>query len=151
MFFRHAKINLLKTIYIGFVSGLISIIIIEAGVCLKSTISTIEFLSILFSNLIIYSSLSFCYLNLITLGETARRIRIMIELYESKNGLSLDEILQRYNAKMVVDLRLARLLSNGEIISKNNRYFIGNSIMYQIGKIYVVAKLILFGKKSEFE
>lgn len=145
---RYANVRLLISIYFGFAAGLISIGLFETSIYLVSPASGIEFLANLLSNTIIYFALSFCYFNLITLGETARRIRLMVELDESGTGLLLPEILQRYNAKKVVDLRLDRLLNNGEVTYKNNRYFIGNSIMLQIGKIYIIAKLILFGKKK---
>jgi len=75
----------------------------------------------------------------------------MVELSESRIGLTLEEIIKRYNARMIVDLRLDRLLGNGEITLRNNRYFIGSSKMLQIGRIYTLAKLILFGKRSEFD
>jgi len=148
---RYANIRLLKSVYAGFAAGLISLVFLEACIYLISSISLIEFLLILLSNLIIYAILSFCYFNLITLGETARRIRIMVELSESRIGLTLEEIIKKYNARMIVDLRLDRLLGNGEITLRSNRYFIGNSKMLQIGRIYTLAKLILFGKRSEFD
>jgi hypothetical protein len=148
---RYANIRLLKSVYAGFAAGLISLVLIETCIYFMLSISGIEFLLILLSNTIIYATLSFCYFNLITLGETARRIRIMVELSESKTGLTLEEIIKRYNARMIVDLRLDRLLGNGEITLRGNRYFIGNSKMLQIGKIYTLAKLILFGKRSEFD
>ena len=148
---RYANIRLLKSVYAGFAAGLISLVLLEACIYFISSTAGIEFLLILLSNIIIYATLSFCYFNLITLGETARRIRIMVELSESKTGLTLEEIIKRYNARMIVDLRLDRLLGNGEITLRGTRYFIGNSKMFQIGRIYTLAKLILFGKRSEFD
>ena len=96
-------------------------------------------------------SLEYCYFNFINLGETARRIRILRELYDSKKGLSMAEILERYNAKNIVEKRLSRLINHGQIIDKNDKYYIGNPIMLLIARIIVTMKLILLGKKSEFE
>ena len=72
---RYANIRLLKSVYAGFAAGLISLVLIETCIYFILSISGIEFLLILLSNTIIYATLSFCYFNLITLGETARRTR----------------------------------------------------------------------------
>jgi hypothetical protein len=102
------------------------------------------------SNLIVYSCLGFCYFNFITLGETARRIRLLRELTESPKGLTLGEIDQRYNAKIIIQNRINRLLNNKQVILKNDRYFIGNPTVLMISKIFILLKIIFLAKKSEF-
>ena len=94
--------------------------------------------------------MGYCYFNYINLGETARRIRILREIYDSKEGLSMEEILKRYNAKEIIERRIKRLLKNRQIIYKDGKYYIGKPIMLVIAKIIVIMKVILLGKKSEF-
>ena len=68
-----------------------------------------------------------------------------------ENGLSEEEILQRYNAEEIVTKRLGRLIKNGQIICKNNRYYIGKPLMLFISKLIVSMKILVLSKKSEFD
>jgi hypothetical protein len=104
-----------------------------------------------FANAFTYSALGYCYFHFINLGETARRIRILRELYDSKNGLSKDEILSKYNAHQIISKRIERLVNNGQIIFKDGRYYIGHPMMLLIAKIIVMMKCMVLGKKSEFD
>ena len=146
-----ARLGLLKSEYLGFVAGFFSIFLIEFYIVFTRLIPIDNSISILIANLVIYLSLGYCYFNFVNIGETARRIRILRELYDSKEGLSMAEILERYDARDIVEKRLSRLVNHGQIICKNRKYYIGSFIMLLIAKIIVTMKLILLGKKSEFE
>lgn len=146
-----SKSGLLKTIFLGFFIGFSSVLIIEFYIFLLMPVSFKDFLLILLANSITYASLGYCYFHFINLGETARRIRILREIYDSKDGLTMEEILQRYNSKEIVDKRLSRLINNGQVIYKNGRYYIGSPIMLMITKIIVAMKLLLLGRRSEFD
>lgn len=95
--------------------------------------------------------MGYCYFHFINLGETARRIRILRELYDRKEGLSMEEIFKRYNAKEIFERRIARLINNGQIIYKDGKYYIGKPIMLLMAKMIVTMKLILLREKSEFD
>ncbi|MDD5505564.1 MAG: hypothetical protein PHR73_02265, partial [Candidatus Omnitrophica bacterium] len=94
---------------------------------------------------------SYCYFNFINLGETGRRIRLLRELYDSGSGLNKEEILSRYNAEEVVVLRMKRLVNNHQIILRAGRYYVGSPVMLLIAKAIVLMKLVVLGKKSEFD
>jgi len=145
------SLALLKSVVLGFVSGLFSLLIFEFYLSFSFSITTKDLLPILVTNCIIYALLGYCYFHFINLGETARRIRILRELCDSEKGLSLEELLERYNAKDMIDMRLRRLLDNGQIIYKDGRYFIGKPVMLLMAKIILLMKLIVLGKKSEFD
>lgn len=144
-------LGLLKSVFIGFFAGFISVLIIEFYIFFSISTFFTDFFMLLIVNSIFYASLGYCYFHFINLGETARRIRILGEIYDSKDGLSLEDILQRYNAKEIVEKRISRLLNNGQVILKNGRYYIGNPIMLMINRIIVAMKLMLLGKRSEFD
>jgi len=150
MFRTTHKIGLLKSIYLGFFAGLIILFLFEFISFRLNSLSKKEILSLSIVNCIIYFSMGYCYFNYINLGETARRIRILREIYDSKEGLSMEEILKRYNAKEIIERRIKRLLKNRQIIYKDGKYYIGKPIMLVIAKIIVIMKVILLGKKSEF-
>lgn len=148
---RYFTYKLLKSIVIGTFLGSIICITLEllASTCMKSSI--VGSIFYLFLNFTIYLSLSYGYFHFLNLGETARRIRLLREISESENGLTLDEILKRYNSLEIVNKRLERLLSKSQILFRNNRYFINKKLMLTISKFIILLKFIILGKKSEFE
>lgn len=146
-----SQIGLLKSIFLGFLTGAFIIIFGEIYTVFTASLPLRDFISILIVNVITYSALGYCYFHFINLGETARRIRILREIYDSNDGLTVQEILNEYNAKQMIDVRLSRFLNNGQVLHKNGRYYVGNPTMLLIAKIIVGMKSILLGKKSEFE
>jgi len=110
-----------------------------------------DFWGYLICNALIYACLSYNYFHFVNLGETARRIRIIREIYDSPNGLTKEEILQRYNAREILGLRMGRLLSKGQIHLKEGRYFINNPTMLAISNIIIFLKKAILGKVSEFD
>ena len=102
-------------------------------------------------HLLTYGSLSYCYFHFINLGETARRIRILRELKNSSNGLTLNEIFKNYSSEEIIERRFSRLIGSQQVIFKNNRYYIGRPMMYLIARILAALKYLLLGKRSEFD
>jgi hypothetical protein len=141
------QFGLLNSVFMGFIFGFLNLLIFEYYI----SASTNSFIANLITNIIIYVALGYCYFVFINLGETARRIRILRELFDAPEGLSLDEILRRYNAQEIIERRLQRLLKNNQIIVKNDIYYIGKPIVLWMARIVVAFKFILLGKKSEFD
>lgn len=150
--FRYISgIGLLKSIFLGFLAGFFSVVALESYIFFTLSNSIQNFIAIIIVNLMTYSALGYCYFHFLNLGETARRIRIVRELYDTGGGLSLEGILERYNAGDIVHKRVERLLNNGQISEKNGRYYVGSPVMLIMAKIMVALKLIFLGKKSEFD
>jgi hypothetical protein len=146
---RLARFRLLPSLFAGFFLGFFVILFLELFNYLPPNgLIFSEFIYTLLTNFIIYGLLGYCYFHFINLGETGRRIRIMLELHQAGNGLTLEEILQRYSAQDVIDNRLKRLLNNKQILQKDNRYFVNRSLILYITKLMVMAKLFIIGKKS---
>jgi len=103
------------------------------------------------TSLVSYNGLGYCYFHFINLGETARRIRILRELYDNKSGLTEEGILKNYNSIHIVEKRLERLLKNKQIILKDNKYFVSNPAMLFMSNLIVFLKLLAFGKRSEHD
>jgi hypothetical protein len=59
--------------------------------------------------------------------ETSVRMRLVREIAAAPpEGISMKELLQRYNHESIVNLRLKRLIGSGDIIEKDGRYRVGN-------------------------
>lgn len=143
--------GLLKSIFVGFVLGMCSLVSIELYCLSQSSLPLSRHGYSMIVSIITYVALGYGYFHFINLGETARRIRILRELYSSKTGLSIEKILKRYSARDIFEKRIHRLLANGQILLKNGKYYIGSPIMLLISKIIVIMKMIIIGKRSEFD
>lgn len=84
-------------------------------------------------------------------GESARRIRLLIELDAAgERGMTLEEILTVYNARIIVENRVQRLLSGGQARERGGRYFVGRPVMLYIAKLLVALKVVFLGSRTEF-
>lgn len=140
--------GMLKSVFLGFFSGFAVFLALQFILSPAIKDGPAGFF---ISNFLIYSALGYCYFHFINLGETARRIRILSEIYYSEDGLGVEDILERYNSNTIIDVRLKRLLSNNQLSFSDNRYFAKKSLMLYITKAIVLMKLLLMGKKSEFD
>lgn len=140
--------SLLRSILVGFATGLLCLFTIEFFIFFHLSISVKDFLFNFACNSIIYSSLGYCYFHFINIGETGRRIRILSELYHSEKGLTYNEIVQRYNSKEIIEKRMNRLINNSQVINRDGIYYIGKPIMLLMTNVMNVAKLIVLSKKK---
>ncbi len=142
------SIGVLKSEILSFFIGLFFLILLNIIVISNYLEFNLESVSILFLNCVIYSSLGYCYFHFNNLSITARRIRLLREIHSSEAGLSESEILERYNSHKMVEMRIGRLLGSGQIVIKNEKYFIGKPVVLLIAKIIVSMKYIFLGKKT---
>jgi hypothetical protein len=141
-------LGLLNSIIAGFAVGLASTLVSTAYVLFSAPQSPHESISLMLVNAIIFSALGYGYFHFVNLGETARRIRLLIELSEAGEGLALDEVLSRYSTAEMVRKRLERLIANGQVIQRGGRYFTGRPTMLWISRSISAMKLIVLGKRS---
>ena len=127
------RIGLLRSVFFGFACGFIASLLVTRGAMSAS-------------NFAIYVLLGYCYFHFVNMGETARRIRILTELADAGNGLSLGEILGRYGSKDIIDRRLARLINSGQIRCENGRCYTGNVTVLAMAGFLAAAKRVIFGE-----
>ena len=145
------RLSLLRSIAIGFFAGIIFTLFFSIHLFPPFYLWTSWHAGILFTNLLASIALGYGYFHFVNLGETARRIRLLREIYCEVNGITEAELVKRYNSKTMLELRLNRLLSKGQIIAHDNRYFIHSRLMLFITRTIVNLKWIIIGKKSEFD
>jgi hypothetical protein len=99
-----------------------------------------------------YLALAYTYVfGFFNVSETARRIRLLIELLDAgPRGLSLDEVLRVYNARMIVEARLRRMTAAGQLALRDGRYVIRRALVLSLAKGLVLIKRALLGAPSEF-
>lgn len=74
--------------------------------------------------------------------ESSIRLRLIRELYKDHPvGASLEQILNRYNAQMVLKRRLDRLMCSGDLVSESSIYKLKNRKNYFTITDFIVAAL----------
>lgn len=141
------NLALLKSVLIGFTAGIIYMFMMETILMYRTMDDTLIKIVNSTGNIIGYIIFSYCYFHFINMGETARRIRILSELYYARDGLSLETLLDRYNSKIIVNNRVDRMVNKAQIKCVNNRYYIANPTMLFIARVMNVIKFIVCGKK----
>jgi hypothetical protein len=124
-----------------------------AGAGARGSDSPLDTAATLFLWLLAYVALVYAYVfGFFNLGESARRIRLLIELRAAgPQGLTREELLAAYNADMIVRARLARLLSAGQVVQRDGRYHVGSPLMLRLARTLVFLKRVYLGAPSEFE
>lgn len=133
--------SLLKSIYAGFVGGLLGLILCHCALLRGISHHAGYFLA----NFMIYSLLGYCYFHFVGLGETARRIRLLMEFLDAAEGLSYVELLNRYNSRDIVRVRMQRLLANGQIILRGGKLYIDKPVVLAMAKAIGTLKRMFFG------
>lgn len=78
-----------------------------------------------------YSMLAFIYiLCIFGLADSSLRIRILDYLAEDVTGVGEKELYKRYGKHQIIERRLKRLCSSGEICCRNGKYFTSDRFSY---------------------
>ena len=98
-------------------------------------------------NLIIFLALGFCYVNFVGLSIASLRIRMLQELFAHPEGLSLEEILESYNPRVLIDNRIDRLTTGRQIALKDGRFHTGRRGILWAARIMQLTRFIVLGKR----
>lgn len=94
---------------------------------------------------IVYNSLGYSYFHFFNMSETARRIRILIEI-KLKKAVSFEDITENYNCDLMISNRLKRLVELGQIKLRDNKYILcGGLLLAGAVLIFSMRKLLGFG------
>lgn len=148
----HTSIGLLRSEYLGFAAGFLTVMTLD-GFCMIGLPfgNWTDLAGITLLTTLTYGALGYNYFHFINLGETARRIRLLRELYAAGGALTHQQLLNRYPAREIVNKRIKRLLGTGQVICREKRYFIGNRTVVHIAIIMTALKKLLLGKTSEYD
>jgi hypothetical protein len=95
--------------------------------------------------LIVYLSLSLTYFHVFNMSETARRIRILYEVY-SKGRISRAELRDKYGLHQMIKVRLKRLVSTGQIKYSDGRYVLSGRLLYYAARAVMFWRSVIFPK-----
>lgn len=81
--------------------------------------------------LVVYNALAYSYFHVFNMSDTARRIRILYEIY-TVNKIKVHTLTAKYGAKEMLDNRLERLLATRQIKLIGNRYVLDKKLIHDI-------------------
>ena len=142
--------GLLRSLFEGWGAGLVAVLAAEVWAAAAVPLSRGDRLPLAALNVATHALLWYCYFHFVNLGVTARRPRLLIELSEAPAGLTYAQVLDRYNGRYQVEVRLERLLGSGQIVLQDGRYRIGKPLLLIIARVMILLKRLLLGKSSEF-
>lgn len=104
---------------------LVSLLVAKTGLLAIGGLAAVLLCALV--SFMLYSLMCYFYvLYVYGIYESSIRIRIMRELYEAlPKGLTLEELLNRYNADYILRTRLERLVGSGQVIYDGAVYRIG--------------------------
>ena len=100
----------------------------------KLTAVSYEFMWAMIYGLAVYNTLAYSYFHVFNMSETARRIRILYEIYNAKQ-LKISDIESLYGVDDMLLNRLERLLSTNQIKLSGDRYSLNSRSLYYTAKI----------------
>ena len=133
----------------GFLIGFIFILLINFIILFTPNELKYNIIVYCILNLLTYAFFSLCYFTFVNISVSALRIRLLNELNETESqGITLTEILTRYNSSEIIDRRISKLQGNKQIKNFNQRYYSKKSITLFMVFIKEYLSLVMFKKKS---
>jgi len=141
------SISYYKSIGYGCFAGLFFVLASEIFFLLFETKEIFNLLALSFANLVAYLFIAFSYFAFINLGVSSLRVRLLDELWQSKDGLSMSEILKKYSSREIVKNRIEKLEKGGQLQLRGDRYYLGESLALLMVKILEFLKFIVLRRK----
>jgi hypothetical protein len=91
---------------------------------------------------IVYGCVAYSYFHLFNMSETARRIRILLELY-SAGSLSAGQLSSLYDGTAVLEMRLDRLLATRQLTRRADRFVTVGRGLYAAARLTRAWRLVL--------
>lgn len=133
------QIVAIKSIFLGYILLflLLWLFVFPTVIYLPSHIVTI-----LVYCFLVYTLLSYTYFHFFNMSETARRIRILNEIYKA-GSLPIQNMEVLYNTSDIVDLRLKRLIAMKQLRYEDGYYSLHGKILYIAGRVILWWRKVL--------
>ena len=96
---------------------------------------------------LLYLTFCYVYFHWNNMGETARRIRMLRVLAAAPDGMTFDEMVARYSAREILERRLERLTTAGQIREVEGRLILNSRTVLASAQLVGLAKWIVFGDR----
>lgn len=109
---------------------------------------TLDGLADLATDGVILAGFSYAWCDFLAYGEASVRTRILDEVARAGHaGLTVSDLLRRYNVRVIMDLRFGRLAASGQIRVQGDRVVLGPNRFgqYLLARVYRGMRRVLYG------
>lgn len=99
-------------------------------------------------NAVGFLALAYGYFNFVNLNMTSLRIRLLHEFLETDRGLSRSEVLGRYDARELIERRIARLTEQKHAEERDGRFYLRPTVLLPIASTLDLLKWIVLRRKN---
>jgi hypothetical protein len=143
--------NLLQSERIGFGLGFVILLVMSGWIIYQFDLNFHNYWTVFFTNVIIYFVMQLGFSNLLGVISVALRVRILQTVENTKYGSSYQELSTVFNPNELIQRRIKRLIKTGQIKENNGKYYINKKFLLYVALFLDISKLVLIGKKSEFD
>ncbi len=134
----------------GVAGGLLVMAALSVWALAGMGVAMADWLAFLAFNGVTYLALAYGYYNFVQLNITSLRIRILQELLAAEHSLRVDELLEQYGARELVEKRIARLTAGNLIVLKDGRFYGRSSPLLLVARGIHFMKLVVLGKRPRY-
>jgi tetratricopeptide (TPR) repeat protein len=137
--------GLVFSIFGGFIIGALVTAFFLGIALYVQPVAALDGLALSASVFFIYGAAGFLLFAIINLGETSLRVRIMELLLEHPQGLTRREILDRYDDRHLLEVRLQRMVDNGQVTFEAGKFHTRASVLLLASRGIFFLKWLLYG------
>jgi len=130
---------------IGLVAGLIAALGASGAAIARSGCSRIDGGGFLTLNVALYLALAWGYFNFVNVTIASLRVRLLGELWAAGRPLPRAALLDGYNSRQVIDIRIDRLVRGGHLVDRDGRYFLGKRRFLLVARVYNFLRRAIIG------
>jgi hypothetical protein len=148
--YRGGVKNLLKSEFVGFISGLIILLASSIWIINEFNVSARNYTMFLITNLTIYGAMQIWFTSVLGIISVALRVR-MLQFISTTQSVSYQKLVTAFKPDELIHRRIERLVKTGQIKNEAGKYYLNKRFLLYIALILDAYKLFLLGKKSEFD
>lgn len=122
-----------------------------AGVGLLGGLPASGGMANILASCLLFASWWFIFLNFVQTSQSSLRVHVLRELMRAGGAVDRSALMERYNNRALVALRLERLLSGGAVVERNGRYFVTSGALTFLARFFRALKIAILGRPSEFQ
>jgi hypothetical protein len=142
------RIGVIFSLFIGFAAGLGLLLLGEVAIWAREQGSLVDNIAVGAANAVLFVCCWYFYFHFINIGEASLRIRVLREVSLVEGG-RVQNLLEVYNVRTVVETRVERLLSDGQLVRQGDRLVPGKPRMILVSKAFALLRLLLLGRAAK--
>ncbi|MEI7863807.1 MAG: hypothetical protein WCI38_00445 [Chthoniobacterales bacterium] len=148
--FSRGSIGVVASLFLGFAAGVLVLLAGEIPFALWGSGGQADNICLGVSNAVLFVCSWYFYFHFINIGEASLRIRILREVAAAE-GCQPDQLLAAYNSRVVLEARIERLVTDGQLLHREGRYHAGRPRMVLVAKVFAALRWLLLGEVSASE